>query len=315
MVGAHGVGFSQPIKDIANGFFPITAHELRSIHGDLDGLITSLQYERYLTGMNGRFAVMLDNKEAFGKLVSTAGIETPENFCVFRAGRILWNENGQERLRQTLEKTGRFIIKPTNGKQGKGVKICRDLADLKKHDGFDAVVTSFVFQADYAKAIYEPSLNTIRVLMLRDRDNRPVPLRAFHRFGTLKSGSIDNLSAKGISASVDIESGALGKAAVRNEQGRMDLLDQHPDTGSQISGVQIPDWDLALKMVEDLGNAFPFLTFVGWDLAMTPEGPTVIEGNSHPTIWAMQYYDRYIADDQIRGLFSQYIPNLEPTRL
>ena len=55
----------------------------------------------------------------------------------------------------------------------------------------------------------------------------------------------------------------------------------HPDTGVALDGYPLPDYqaakDLVCRFHEDLDG----LLTVAWDVALTPSGPVVIEGNTH----------------------------------
>ena len=53
----------------------------------------------------------------------------------------------------------------------------------------------------------------------------------------------------------------------------------HPVTGVKITGLKIPYWDEALKMVKELAVIDCRNKSIGWDLAITSYGPDLIEGN------------------------------------
>ena len=57
-------------------------------------------------------------------------------------------------------------------------------------------------------------------------------------------------------------------------------FERHPDTGVMIRGFQIPNWVELLHFTEEAAMHYP-MKYVGWDIALTPEGPALIEGNVH----------------------------------
>lgn len=132
-------------------------------------------------------------------------------------------------------------------------------------------------------ALHTPSLNTVRLVTVL-RDGHVEPVTAALRFGT--GGSvIDNLSAGGGAIGLDITSGAsYGKALVlpafRGRHGS-GLLDRHPDTDVWLDGYKLPyvseAIELACQFHLDLGGP----RSIGWDVAFTPTGPSIVEGNSH----------------------------------
>ena len=49
----------------------------------------------------------------------------------------------------------------------------------------------------------------------------------------------------------------------------------------RIQAALLPDWDVALRHVEAAHNACSNIVFIGWDVAFTPEGPMILEGNTN----------------------------------
>jgi hypothetical protein len=56
-------------------------------------------------------------------------------------------------------------------------------------------------------------------------------------------------------------------------------IEAHPDTGERLIGVQLPDWDRAVALCLHAAAAFPGIRYQAWDLALTPDGPTIVELN------------------------------------
>ena len=53
----------------------------------------------------------------------------------------------------------------------------------------------------------------------------------------------------------------------------------HPSTGRFMPGFQVPFWDQVTAMIRQAAVAVPHIGYVGWDVAITPEGPELVEGN------------------------------------
>jgi hypothetical protein len=58
------------------------------------------------------------------------------------------------------------------------------------------------------------------------------------------------------------------------------FVDRHPDTGREMVGIRIPDWERAVQLVLDAARHFPGLRYQSWDLALGDSGPTVLELNA-----------------------------------
>ena len=56
--------------------------------------------------------------------------------------------------------------------------------------------------------------------------------------------------------------------------------DRHPRTGAALDGIEMPGWHEVRELVLRAARAFGALRTVGWDVAMTPDGPVLVEGNS-----------------------------------
>jgi hypothetical protein len=53
----------------------------------------------------------------------------------------------------------------------------------------------------------------------------------------------------------------------------------HPDTGYRIADFALPFYDEVVALVDRAARHVPEVQYVGWDVAVTPTGPVLIEGN------------------------------------
>jgi glutathione synthase/RimK-type ligase-like ATP-grasp enzyme len=63
---------------------------------------------------------------------------------------------------------------------------------------------------------------------------------------------------------------------------RLGWLDRHPNSGAQIQGRIVPQWAEMRDLAERAHRAFDDRVVVGWDIAPTPDGPILVEGNGGP---------------------------------
>jgi len=60
---------------------------------------------------------------------------------------------------------------------------------------------------------------------------------------------------------------------------------EHPVTGVAITGFQVPLYNEVLELVDRLARRVPAFPYIGWDIAITPSGPVVIEGNHNSGVF------------------------------
>ncbi len=244
---------------------------------------------------------LLQNKVIF-EMAMRNYLRVPRNLGFIMHGRVFALQEAVK-----LDSTGSLlelareapvVLKPACGAEGKGVIMLRNTGASILANGSartvddmqtlissldDYVVTEFVKQGAYASALYPRTTNTIRLLTMMDPDTQePFIPMALQRIGTAASEPVDNWHAGGIEASIDLESGVLGPAVGREGTDRLVSHAKHPDTGTQIVGAQVPYWREIKDTILRTVRLMPYLTQVGWDIAVADDGPWVIEGNGLP---------------------------------
>jgi hypothetical protein len=87
----------------------------------------------------------------------------------------------------------------------------------------------------------------------------------------------------GIVAPVNLKTGRLGRG-VRTGYGLRPLqeFDRHPSTDERIDAFTVPAWDDLPSVCMRACAVFPYLRFIGVDVAITPDGPIVLEIEADP---------------------------------
>jgi len=83
-----------------------------------------------------------------------------------------------------------------------------------------------------------------------------------------------------MAARVDLDSGRINTVAA-DKQGQE--FSRHPLTDAPITGFQLPCFEEAKQLCLQAMRVVPQVRYVAWDVALTPEGPRLIEGNSFPS--------------------------------
>jgi hypothetical protein len=64
--------------------------------------------------------------------------------------------------------------------------------------------------------------------------------------------------------------------------------DQHPVTGAPVHGRLLEAWPQIRALALEAQLVFSDRMLVGWDIALTPAGPVILEGNSYPDVHFLQ---------------------------
>ena len=197
-------------------------------------------------------------------------------------------------LTEFARRHGQFILKPVQSTQGLGIRFYDssepNAEEILKRISIEVkgeVVVEEIIRQDEAMAAFHPSsVNTIRYAVDYCPDGTTDRLFAIIRMG-VGDNRIDNTHAGGICAAIDLDTGIIVSSGV-SQNGYTCL--NHPDTGKQIIGTQIPRWDELNQFVELLRPAegTTDVHLVGWDLALTPKGWCIVEGNAGPSMIGIQ---------------------------
>lgn len=175
-----------------------------------------------------------------------------------------------------------FVKKQVNQFCGRSVELV-DWArrDRAEQDVFRSILAEgksileeIVVQSDDIAQLNASSVNTIRCITLNTKSGIRIPY-CFMKIGR-KGSFIDNGGAGGILVGIDVSSGCLVTDGV-DEMGRRYAT--HPDSGVTFHGLQLPEWEKMLEICRHISAQTPKVRFIGWDMAHTPKGWIVIEGN------------------------------------
>jgi hypothetical protein len=129
----------------------------------------------------------------------------------------------------------------------------------------------------------ELGLGTLRINTALLRDG----VEIFFVFAKImgSKGLVDNFSGGkfgNLLAAVDKTSGTIIKAFGRKRTDRylMREVTHHPVTGARLAGFRFPLWDATAELAKRVAAAFPESPLIGLDIAITDDGPLVVEAQS-----------------------------------
>jgi hypothetical protein len=132
------------------------------------------------------------------------------------------------------------------------------------------------------------ALPTCRIITIRPRGRPSRPTQAMFRMSSEPGASVDNFHAGGVTCGIDLASGRLRGTGLRGAD-VLTRVDYSPLAGQPLAEVAIPYWSEALHACCKLHDRSAWPPEIGWDVAITTDGPVMIEANhtSDPVVQAL----------------------------
>lgn len=266
-----------------------------------------LKYARVLLEYAGNECTILNNKDSAWHAFVRQGLSVPRRFGVLRKEKeellIGDREGGVIPLnRFLLDNCPRIFVKPSDGMKGNGSFLvegidqerCRVNGNAMRYDEFSRLIVhpllveEAVLQHPDIACLHPDSLNTLRLITMRGIDGQSRYVAGMLRMGTGKM-FLDNLSQGGLAVGIK-PTGILKKWGYTEDPLKKEVF-SHPDTEVVFEGRRIPFWQECLDLVCRAHEGFPCTHSVGWDVAVTPSGPVIIEANCSYGMLEIQLID------------------------
>ncbi|MCL2364013.1 MAG: hypothetical protein FWC71_05050 [Defluviitaleaceae bacterium] len=178
-----------------------------------------------------------------------------------------------------------IIVKPIDSLGGHGIEKINISTETDPVALYNQLVASCdrlklveecIIQHPSLAALYPPSVNTVRLVTVRADDGVHFIIRI------LRTGAggnvVDNSDVGGLYMFLDADGTVVTPAVNYSEE----TFEAHPDTGAQLLGFTVPFFAEAVDMVTRAAQVVPTLRYIGWDVAITVNGPLLIEANHNP---------------------------------
>lgn len=180
-----------------------------------------------------------------------------------------------------LNNSGKLVLKGSHGQVGAEVEVvpCSEyshtsLLDYMKRRKYD-LVEEYVIQHPLLMELSPSGLNTVRIFT--QLHNGKVDFLGA-RLRVSVNSPIDNMAAGNLAAPIDMETGVVCGPGVYSDITKADQA-VHPITGKEILSFKVPFWPDVKEFAKEAALLTPGNRSVGWDIAITSEGPELIEGN------------------------------------
>lgn len=191
----------------------------------------------------------------------------------------------------------KFVIKTTESSHGDNVTVIKDIEYLSDGDALlfhfnnkltklselmgkePLIFESLIIQTEQMSSFNPSSVNTVRFMTTLYPGGEAKIIATFIKIG--RAGRcVDNAGGGGnVDSCIDIESGRLINPILFSGWRNISKIDKHPDSGTILEDVKINDWEAIKEKVLEFQKKLPFIKAAGWDIAITPTGPVIIEVN------------------------------------
>ena len=276
------------------------------------------------------------NKALFYLYTSKLGFKTPRVLGIFWSQACGLDEHGKLLSERSQwmeyiknEFPTEFVTKASGAHYGSSVYVYRrvdngfmNLSNRKTYDAnqlyrelqAQAGTNSIVIQERVYNhpSIIEFSANsalqTVRILTYIDRNAQFKILYAIMRPVATDEvvDNHNNFNGGILLARVDIETGRIIRTHfLRPDIPGSSIIEKHPVTQKPFNEFHIPEWDSAVSKIRDAAMKMLPMRLIGWDLAITPDGPVIIEGNA-------SFNTNYLYDDAKEILFADLLASGHP---
>ncbi len=313
--------FGQQLKEmlmlqLMTGFGPGNYHKYRLWQKDMPwqqklGYWHDQKYYRFLNQVNPlEYRMLARNKIVAKSLLSFYSIPDAQYLGYLSgSGRFIPNGSVPDCARdltsilRSYPDIERICFKPVEGSGGDGFCAAdvirgddislRELGEHKSlsvdafiertltpYTGCDFIIEVYLEQHPTLAAFNPSSLNTLRVWVGKDQGSEASVIAVYLRVG--RAGSlVDNRLSGGFGIAIDQNNFKTTIAVPQDSSGPS--FKHHPDSGYDMSERQLPFQKEVIALAKKVTNVLPSTRFVGLDIALTPDGPVIIEFNLAPT--------------------------------
>lgn len=251
-------------------------------------LLNKEERKTYLTrGINNAIIKKYNRKDFYYKFDDKIVFNKLFNSYLKREWIYLREVKGDQFV-EFLKGKKAIIVKPIDGDGGMGIekininsktngkKLYRQLRKSGQ-----VLVEEFVRQHPDMNQLYKNSVNTLRMFTFI-QNGKVTFLNGILKIGN--GGVVDNFSSGGMYTFVNQNGKVIAPAIDKQDL----VYEVHPKTKTKIVGFQVPMFKEAVKMVKEAAKEVPEIGYVGWDVAISENGPIIIEGNCFPGVFQIR---------------------------
>jgi len=158
---------------------------------------------------------------------------------------------------------------------------------------------------DIAQLLGNEATSSVRLVLIQDARG----VEVIGALWKLPTGGNDGGNPRGDSTGnlvggIDFETGRLGKV-LNGYWPHAEVVTKSPDTHRSFEGFVVPRWPEVLELCARAAGVFPLLRMQYWDIAITDDGPRILELNDEGSVTGPQLWGRGLLTDRMRALLRE----------
>ncbi len=243
-------------------------------------LLNDSQRKTYLTNGKNNEIVKLFNDKSYWHILDNKD-EFDNYFKKYLKREFLNSGFSKEDLNRFIKDKSKIIAKPIDGIGGQGITIvdCKEKEIYEKYNNY--LLEEIIVQHKKLNELYDKSVNSLRIFTFFDGKESYI-LQTILKIGNTEI--TDNFSNGGMYAFLDDKGTVITPAIDKDDN----IYGIHPISKKQILGFKVPLFDEAINLVLEAAKEIPQIKYIGWDIAISENGPCIIEGNSYPGVFQIK---------------------------
>lgn len=250
--------------------------------------LNSKERKTYLTrGKNNQIVKKFNDKSSFYKFENKIEFNKLFDKYLKRNWMFLTEDNYSD-FESFFKENISIIVKPIDGEGGNGIEKfiyspntdCKELYN-KLLENNQLLIEECIKQHDKMNVLYDKSVNTIRMFTFY-KNGESYFLQAILKIGN--GGVIDNFSSGGMYTYISSDGDVYVEAIDKDDN----IYFKHPISNENIVGFKVPLFNEAINLVKECAKVVPEVAYIGWDVAISENGPVLVEGNCYPGVFQVK---------------------------
>jgi hypothetical protein len=263
----------------------------------VEKLLTKLSYQEYLSPK-----IITKDKFYCESILKANGFAVLESLFLLCRNELFPLKSATQNFNKLNDlEDGAYVIKNVIKESGEGVidfsikdgmiyiqGIAYDNNLLNELSKRNVMIIQQRYQShDVLSVINNSALNTTRIFTIQGGSGIEY-LGGFQAFAT-DDAVVDSWKFGSVYVGIDPEKGVLKKYGITSlTDNRSGIILQHPNSNILFDGYIIPYLKEAIELCKKAHKLFYGNFIIGWDIAITKEGPMIVEANELPGINVLQ---------------------------